>query len=1133
MAPSPVWIVDPRQKEEVAMRINKLLKRVLALALVFCMMLTTVPAAFAAADGQFQDVHANHWAYPYIQDVVSQGLFQGTSANRFSPEGTMTRGMLAVVLSRVAKVTVDNDAATGFRDVPAGQWYTGAVAWAAGQGIIQGLGNGTFGPTQPVTREQAATMLVRYTDSANLALSLTVEQQEFSDGSSIREWARDAVRLLQMAGVLAGYPDGSFRPTKSITRAEAAKILSVLLDSVEQVPVPTEPPVTEPPVTDPPPTEPPVTDPPPTDPPEPITVTFTGSFCTVLVNKEAVTQVTLEPGCTSLEFVVETEPDHEIYEVRTSSGVLASQGRNYVLGQLTGDTTVEITAGLEKHTVTFDPCNGAPTSSVKVIHGETVARPEDPVKADDTFQGWFTAAGEAWDFSAPVMQNMTLYANWLNDSYAETVLYLDGVRGNDQNDGLTPETALKTFAKAQAMMPAKVRDGIIYIVDTVTVTGTEAWDMGGKDCTIMRWSDCLNDMIDILSGSLTLSNLVIDGNRDNINLGTTALGHCLYVTGTGELTIQDGTVIQNNYHFKGQGGAIYIYRGGKVTMNGGQVTRNESGYTGGAIGISTSSDPELACSFIMNGGEITENRSGSLGGAIAASSGYMYLELNGGLIAGNVTKSPTSAAIYHGSKYGYLKVTGGAIRDNVTADGDVSSGIYTSYGIGSIDPAPGKTLSLGNDLLVNNNNTSSGKLVYFTTSTGLANLDGSLPVQLKKLYVGATVLAGADGYVLTQADLEKVHLCNDIEGAYLLELDEELNQIALAEIPNHDVIVYLNGASGKDTNDGLTVKTPVKTLEKAKTLLKERAAAENLPEGASYVISLAGKVTLQESAVLTFADFGDLADRCMIRRDATFSSGQMFSVDGCDITLEDVTIDGNLAFIKDNSGSMFDLINGATVTVNDGTVIRNFYSRNSGGLFYLNSSTKRGGTALTFNGGHIYHVSGGGGAIAYLWGNESETFFNSSCVVNDLLLEDCTCSNGMFYLSGGDLTFNGGTFRNNTATTAGSIASVRVAGEGKLVFNPASEGKTMSLEGDVFLMNTRAGSNGNVLLEDRCVVYLNGPLSSKLGITATLSLWNTPVVQGLDYTLTESDLAQVYMTSGDALKLNTATNQILITKVTN
>lgn len=95
---------------------------------------------------------------------------------------------------------------------------------------------------------------------------------------------------------------------------------------------------------------------------------------------------------------------------------------------------------------------------------------------------------------------------------------------------------------------------------------------------------------------------------------------------------------------------------------------NESGYTGGAIGISAhSSDEKLACIFIMNGGEISNNRCGSLGGAIAASSGIIYMELNGGRISGNVTNAATSAAVYHGSKSGYMKLTGVCFEDNLTA----------------------------------------------------------------------------------------------------------------------------------------------------------------------------------------------------------------------------------------------------------------------------------------------------------------------------------------------------------------------------------------------------------------------------------------------------------------------------------
>lgn len=1124
------------------MHSNKLLRRVLSLALVFCMLLTAVPAAVAAADGQYRDVDTGSWAYPYIQDVTARGLFNGTGADRFSPNGTMTRAMLATVLARMAGVSPDNGEDAGFTDVPAGTWYTGSVAWAAGCGVIQGMGDGTFRPMAPVTREQAATMLYRYAASADLVLPATAEKAEFTDGAKIHGWAAAAVQALQLAEILNGYPDGSFRPARSITRAEAAKILSVFLavarpeeappeptDDTTEPSAPTEPSTPSDPTV---PVEPTV----PTEPAEPITVTFTGERCTVLVGGEPTTRVTLEAGVDYLEFSLFVEDGYEIYDITASTGTLANLGSNYVLGGLTGDTAVAVTTGLVKHTVTFDPCNGEAPAAVKVVHGETVQQPRDPEKTEDVFQGWHTAAGDAWDFTAPVLADMTLYAYWLNDSYVDAVLYLDGVNGSDLNDGLTPETAVKTFAKAQALMPAKVRGGVIYIVNTVTVTEAETWDMGGKDCVVKRWSECLTDMIDVPSGSLTLSNITIDGNRDNIDLellDKAALGHCLYVSASGELTIHDGTVIQNNYHIKGQGGALYIYQGGKVTMNGGKLLNNEAGFTGGAIGISGSSKPELSCTFIMNGGEISGNFSGSLGGAIAGASGYMYIELNGGVISGNTTKSVTSAAVYHGSKYGHLKLSGVTVRDNLYADGTPSAGVYTSYSTGVISPT-GAT-ALEDRLVVNNSNTTSGKLNYYLTDTGLANLSTPLPIQLKNLYVGAVVLAGTGDCTLTEADVAKIALVNDIEGAYFLNLDPELNQIVLAEVPNHDIVVYLNGVAGKDTNDGLTVKTPVKTFERAKELLHERVnAAENIPEDAGFVISLVNKVTVTEDMTLTFADFGEQADRCMLRRDASFSSGQMFSLDGAAVVLEDFVIDGNLPFVKNNSGAMFSMNNGARVTVNDGTVIRNYKSTGMGGLFYLSSSKQNGDTVLTFNGGHIYNVEGGSGAVAILWGSTVSGAYHSKCVVNDLLLEDSVCSTGMFYLYAGcTMELNGGTFRNNTATSAGSVAAVRDGKTCQLLLNSPAEGKTMRLEGDIYLYNASYDEDGNATPVPDCLVYITGPLKTDLSISATLAFRKIAVAQGFGYTLTEADLARTSMTSGDALTLNTAANQFVITKTMN
>lgn len=128
-------------------------KRALSLLLVLVMLLGVLPAGAAAAE-VYQDVPSGHWASDYIARVAEQGLMVGTSDTTFAPEETITRAMFVTILARYAKAETDNNAETAFADVPAGQYYTGAVAWAAANGIVNGTSAVTFAPNDPVTREQ-------------------------------------------------------------------------------------------------------------------------------------------------------------------------------------------------------------------------------------------------------------------------------------------------------------------------------------------------------------------------------------------------------------------------------------------------------------------------------------------------------------------------------------------------------------------------------------------------------------------------------------------------------------------------------------------------------------------------------------------------------------------------------------------------------------------------------------------------------------------------------------------------------------------------------------------------------------------------------------------------------------------
>lgn len=175
----------------------------------------------------FRDVKANQWYKPYVDYAYSRDLFKGTSATKFEPNATMNRAMFVTVLSRIAGVEVEDNATTVFTDVKAGQWYTGAVAWAAGTGIVKGMTATTFAPTQPVTREQMCVFLTRYAAYAGITLKSSVAPVTFADQAKISGYAKESVAACQKAGIINGVGNNAFDPKGSATRAQVAKILTV------------------------------------------------------------------------------------------------------------------------------------------------------------------------------------------------------------------------------------------------------------------------------------------------------------------------------------------------------------------------------------------------------------------------------------------------------------------------------------------------------------------------------------------------------------------------------------------------------------------------------------------------------------------------------------------------------------------------------------------------------------------------------------------------------------------------------------------------------------------------------------------------------------------------------------------
>lgn len=178
----------------------------------------------------FTDVKSGDWFYPAVQYAYAQGLMTGTSATTFAPNGTMNRAMIVTVLYRLEK----SPAVTGaskFTDVPAGQWYSDAVAWAAANKIVNGYDETTFGPMNAVTREQLAAILFRYEQVKGLE-NVTLEENlnRFPDQNKISAYAIPALQWAVGQKIINGNADGTLDPTGTATRAQVAQIFTNLLN---------------------------------------------------------------------------------------------------------------------------------------------------------------------------------------------------------------------------------------------------------------------------------------------------------------------------------------------------------------------------------------------------------------------------------------------------------------------------------------------------------------------------------------------------------------------------------------------------------------------------------------------------------------------------------------------------------------------------------------------------------------------------------------------------------------------------------------------------------------------------------------------------------------------------------------
>ena len=214
------------------------MKKIRILVLVICVV--TVICAIAVTsnakwwdENPFTDVKSSHWYYDAVRITNENGIFNGTSEGKFTPNGKMTRAMLVQALASADGFNKDDYKYNGqFTDVKSSHWFAPAVQWAYDNEITSGKTATTFAPNENITREQLAAMLYRYASYKGMEMANSKEISSFPDADKVATYAVANFEWAYGNGIINGSKSGDklyLNPRNPATRAECATMFSKYL----------------------------------------------------------------------------------------------------------------------------------------------------------------------------------------------------------------------------------------------------------------------------------------------------------------------------------------------------------------------------------------------------------------------------------------------------------------------------------------------------------------------------------------------------------------------------------------------------------------------------------------------------------------------------------------------------------------------------------------------------------------------------------------------------------------------------------------------------------------------------------------------------------------------------------------
>ncbi len=199
------------------------MKKLMSFILILCTLLALSVSAFALP---FPDVSEKSWYYEDVKWVYdeSRKLMSGHPNGDFRPNDPITRAELVMVIYNMSDRSLKEDVKLPFTDVYENRWYTEAIKWAYGKGIIKGKSATVFAPNAAVTRAELAAVIFRYIATEQLAVDFVRVNPYIPDYDKIPQYAKFAAVTLYRAEILKGKNGGVFDPSAKTTRAEAAAL---------------------------------------------------------------------------------------------------------------------------------------------------------------------------------------------------------------------------------------------------------------------------------------------------------------------------------------------------------------------------------------------------------------------------------------------------------------------------------------------------------------------------------------------------------------------------------------------------------------------------------------------------------------------------------------------------------------------------------------------------------------------------------------------------------------------------------------------------------------------------------------------------------------------------------------------